>query len=841
MKLISCYIENFGALSHYEHRFDSGLEMIHKENGTGKTTLSAFILAMLYGMDTHSQRDKEQKARNRYDPWQGGKYGGRLTLEAGGRIYRIERAFDTVSATKDKITVYDEETGEELSLKDEPGTLFLGITKEAFLATAFLSGKEHGSLSCLMPRLNGYLEGIEGTDRYEEAAKKLADASKEYAKQRGSGGRIDDVKKQIKQANEHLAGVRQAAENAEKYQDKLYESEKTCLPKKKRLQYLNEHAAKIERLNVLKDYEEKVSSAKKELCNFIEEHGDNFPDNATLAAYDSDLLTLKGLSDRAQKSEKDKQDEEYLSKHKNTLGTISKEDLDSAAEKIFRANAAKEKLSTLDKTEKSEEYRLLHSKFEKDLPSDKELELLTKIGKDLEKTALLVEHSRKEAEDKNALLKKVFVLFTALSVTCLVFAVAAFLFEPIVGTCLLLFTLLLCAGAIGVFAYRKKGQKNPYEGEYAKQSHHLRERLASFGYKGEDLLQGLLRLTEDRKSYLTLQKKVRDSKKEEASLLEEKEQLERELAAFFAPHGHEELSLSARLKQLREEYADYTLVASKAEEREKERASFIKQAKELETKLYVRLSCHYKTQPSDATPEKMLEELKNNTQLYRALSSVLASREADLEKYRSENDLTLPSNEVVPSPEEQKTLQEEIAVLEKEAAFFRAKLEEELERAAELPEAEAAIVHLHEKLDQVCDRKRILDLTAGFLKQAKDDLSNRYTKPIRQAYESFTKQIDEELSKGLAISPNDMSLQFERNGALRKNENFNSAFITLSNICMRLAMLKVAYPAERPFLILDDPFVYLDDANCAKALEALKELSKDTQILYFTCHSGRTI
>lgn len=841
MKLISCYIENFGALSNYEHQFDSGLVMIHKENGTGKTTLSAFILAMLYGMDTHSQRDKEQKARNRYDPWQGGKYGGRLTLEAGGKIYRIERSFDNISATKDKITVYNEETGAEISLKDEPGVFFLGITKEAFLATAFLSGKEHGALSCLMPRLNGYLEGIEGTDRYEEAAKKLSDVSREYAKQRGSGGKIDDVKKQIKQANEHLDIVRQAAENAEKYQTKLYESEKACLPKKKRLRYLNEHAAKIERLNVLRDYEEKVSTAKKELDVFTEEQGENFPDNATLSAYNNDLLTLKGLLSRAQKDDKDKQEEEYLLKNKDTLGTVSKEDLDRTAEKIFQANAAKEKLATLDKTEQSEEYRHLYKKFEKDLPSDKEIELLFKIAKDLEKTALLFDRSRIKAEEKNALLKKVFAFLGALSGIGIVFTAVSFLFEPMIGVCLLLFTLLLCIGAAGVFAYRKKEQKKPYEGEYSKQSGHLKERLASFGYDTKDLSHALSRLSDDRKSFLALQKKVAESKKEENVLSEEKELLERELAAFFAPHDHEELPFSERLKLLREEHSSYALIASKVKEREKERTTLMKQAKETETKLYVQLSCHYKTQPLDPTPEKMLEDLKNSTQRHRELVATLASRQADLEKYRSENDLTLPANEVVPSPEEQKTLEEEIAVLEKEAAFFRAKLEEELERAAELPEAEAAIVHLHEKLDQVCDQKRILDLTAGFLKQAKDDLSNRYTKPIRTAYEEYTSKIDGGLSQGLSISPQDMSLQFERNGALRKSENFNSAFVTLSNICMRLAMLKVAYPAERPFLVLDDPFVYLDDENCKKALNALTELSKDTQILYFTCHSGRTI
>ena len=42
--------------------------------------------------------------------------------------------------------------------------------------------------------------------------------------------------------------------------------------------------------------------------------------------------------------------------------------------------------------------------------------------------------------------------------------------------------------------------------------------------------------------------------------------------------------------------------------------------------------------------------------------------------------------------------------------------------------------------------------------------------------------------------------------------------------------------ARKPFLIMDDPFVNLDDNKQARGMEFLRRVSEDYQILYFTCH-----
>jgi len=83
MKLISCHIENFGCLRNYDMNFDEGLNIVLQDNGWGKTTLAAYLKAMLYGFDSKRSKDIAETERKRYFPWQGGQYGGSLDIEAG--------------------------------------------------------------------------------------------------------------------------------------------------------------------------------------------------------------------------------------------------------------------------------------------------------------------------------------------------------------------------------------------------------------------------------------------------------------------------------------------------------------------------------------------------------------------------------------------------------------------------------------------------------------------------------------------------------------------------------------------------------------------------------------
>ena len=67
MRLIRCYIENFGGLSQYERTFQPDLTVIHEPNGFGKTTLAEFIRAMFYGFP-RAAKTLDKNPRTKYMP-----------------------------------------------------------------------------------------------------------------------------------------------------------------------------------------------------------------------------------------------------------------------------------------------------------------------------------------------------------------------------------------------------------------------------------------------------------------------------------------------------------------------------------------------------------------------------------------------------------------------------------------------------------------------------------------------------------------------------------------------------------------------------------------------------
>ena len=138
MNLVSCTIENFGGLSQRTFDFNDGLTVIEQPNGSGKTTLAAFIRCMLYGMPRHHKRDLDKDLRRRYAPWQGGAYGGQLVVHAGGRLYRIERRFGG-TPKDDALAVFDQVSGKRTDeLGAVPGITLFGLDADSFERSAYI-------------------------------------------------------------------------------------------------------------------------------------------------------------------------------------------------------------------------------------------------------------------------------------------------------------------------------------------------------------------------------------------------------------------------------------------------------------------------------------------------------------------------------------------------------------------------------------------------------------------------------------------------------------------------------------------------------------------------------
>ena len=87
----------------------------------------------------------------------------------------------------------------------------------------------------------------------------------------------------------------------------------------------------------------------------------------------------------------------------------------------------------------------------------------------------------------------------------------------------------------------------------------------------------------------------------------------------------------------------------------------------------------------------------------------------------------------------------------------------------------------------------------------------------------------------------DFEIYYESNGQNRSEKHFSSGLRSICALCFRLALLENMYLEHKPFIILDDPFVSLDEKHIEKVKELITLLSKNMQIVYFTCHQSRKI
>ena len=130
----------FGKLSHETLYLKPGLNIVHAPNEWGKSTWCAFLVAMLYGIDTRQQTTKTALAdKERFAPWSGEPMSGRMELNWNGRDITIERS------TKGRIPfgefrAYETETGLEVPelTAANCGQQLLGVERGVFTRSGFI-------------------------------------------------------------------------------------------------------------------------------------------------------------------------------------------------------------------------------------------------------------------------------------------------------------------------------------------------------------------------------------------------------------------------------------------------------------------------------------------------------------------------------------------------------------------------------------------------------------------------------------------------------------------------------------------------------------------------------
>ena len=124
MVIRELYIKNFGKFKERHFYLNDGVQVISGENEFGKSTLHAFIRAMLFGLERGRGRAAARDAFTRYEPWDDpGSYAGVMRFTCGGRNFRLERSF---ARAAQRASLVCEDDGEELSLEHGDLDMLLG-------------------------------------------------------------------------------------------------------------------------------------------------------------------------------------------------------------------------------------------------------------------------------------------------------------------------------------------------------------------------------------------------------------------------------------------------------------------------------------------------------------------------------------------------------------------------------------------------------------------------------------------------------------------------------------------------------------------------------------------
>ncbi|MDO5479864.1 MAG: AAA family ATPase, partial [Clostridia bacterium] len=353
MKFIECYIENFGKLKEFRQEFKDGLNVILEDNGFGKTTFAAFIQAMFYGLDAGRAKDSDRK---KYDPWQGGKFGGSIIFSLNGKTYRLERFFGK-KEKDDTFTLYNEETGlESKDFSENIGCEIFGIDKESYGKSAYIpQGKVEAELAGagdINAKLSDLSEADNDMASFDKAMQTLKDLKNKYKR---STGLIQE--KELAKSN---------AESSLKHSENLLETEKMIkeeLHTKRRLK--KELEGKIEKLhksNAEKEKAEHYKTIKKDAedsesrIKGYEAEMKRIPDS-------EELSSLYTLTEEYKRSETIKRTAELSETEKEVLDKadaygiheLSEEDYKSITEKI---QAYKTKKAVTESANLTEEERM---------------------------------------------------------------------------------------------------------------------------------------------------------------------------------------------------------------------------------------------------------------------------------------------------------------------------------------------------------------------------------------------------------------------------------------------------------------------------------------------------
>nr|MBE6545051.1 hypothetical protein [Oscillospiraceae bacterium] len=799
MKLIECYIENFGRISKQKFSFKDGLNCIKEDNGSGKTTLAAFIKAMLYGIGDTKKISLDENDRKRYLPWQGGACGGSLTFSAGEKTYRIERSFGA-KASEDSFTLYDTSTGRASGdFPEAIGEALFGIDADGFERTVFLSERaltpksDNKSISAKLSDLVGCDGDIGGMD---EAMKVLENRRKFYHKKGGSG-ELSEVQARIDELTRRL--------------NSLGETEKALE---------NEHSK-------MKDIARKIEAARADGKSLLKQR-----EAATIRAAEQNHEKRYAMM-KAELEDAIKRRTIVSEIFGTEIPTFS--DIDEAS---YKATEAKNLINSATDMPEMREFKALAAKYDGKVDRA-QIEASRSACEALKNT------KHKEADPRLNKAKRIFSGRVPAEeeiggIECLLakdkrkMSLGIFAYIPFVVLCIIgiiLELILTAVGLVGIIvtAIIEAACKSKAKNEKKKKIDDFFLSVSGVSVQSDE--EAAARLADMSELLAVINQYENEDKSEELM------KVVSSLISIFPEHyGREPIGAAEEIIKEYERYAELSVAERYMRG---DRTARLDRAEKLqaESDLFVK---KYRTR----TPDPFTELRSALTEYERLTALIVAKRDemASLENQHSlgQSDQRRAMLDIETIDGKIRANDELVANLNREYTLAERLYNSCIEELDSRDELYMRRAELEDTLEKHKDNYNTVILTRKYINLAKDNMTARY---LGKTMAGFLKYA--EIIGGISGESFEMNTDFgitkQEGASTRSLEAYSRGTRDLFNLASRLALVDSLYEKEKPFIILDDPFTAFDDKKIDAALKLLREFSKERQIIYFTCSKARSI
>ena len=856
MRLLSYHIENYGNIHDKDGTFGGGLTEFCEKNGYGKTTLASFIRAMFYGLPSFTSRTKTFDDRQHFYPFSGGKFGGNLTFEMDGKTYRIERFFDKKSAKDDELKVYCD-GAPFTGFGEEIGKAVFGLDEESFKKTVFITAEEIEieSTYSINEKLNRDVEGGEDSD-FEAALATLEGAKKQLKASRGSNDLISQKNAEVLSLNETIKNLKDMSNSLTgKYIEREQLSKKIAQMETD-IKAANEREIVVQKWKTLDDLTAQAEEKAAKLKGYETQYPNGIPtaeERETMRNCIQEENRLTGSVQAVSFGEdKEKILEGLMAKFQN--GAPRDEVIAQKQQGLTRLAMLQSECSQLQNTLQTPREKELCKRFDDKLPTEAEL---------AEKREIVEEYKKKDAQLKElsanlvnvnpapAAVKQGPGLWLLFGILPFLFIMSGVIFYPlemykvaialqVIGVVMFfaVFVIKLIkmprpalkqSSAMSVEIYQLQGEMRVLESK-------IREYTVPYGYYGSaGALYDFVTLEEDVRAYHAYKEAAKERADRINALLGEMETITADTQAFLQSYGEVGVDLQSGLNRLLAMVAQYaSLQADKAAAsgRTKDANARILQCKNTVAEILKKYGLN-----ENAATMSALNTLEMDSKGWALVKTELALTEEKLANYKAENGLTeRPADEGADTSE----MHNALSMLRKNLVECDKSILETERDVEKLPDAESELERAEEALKLYKDKHQLLSDTITLLNAAEKSLKDKYIAPIKDKFSAYATMLERILDEKVTMD-SDYRVKFERGGEERSDKHLSAGERSLCALCLRLALIDNMYPTEQPFIMMDDPFVHLDEEHIQRTADLVKVLAEDRQIIYFCCHESRSI